>query len=279
MKKTFSNRIISTPSSFAKEHYLYVQETGSLQSTEPHISKRDNLSSLLFFIVVDGSGILTYHERKYTIQRGDCIFINCMDEYSHESSPDDPWVLSWVHFYGTNAPHLYKHYEEHEGLFLFHPSDFSTFHTLLTNLYAEQAEKSTFYEQKCHKYLTDIITACYFESATMRNQKNTSISEKILSIRKYMDEHFSENIDLDFLASHFFISKFHLSREFKKVTGLTVGNYLNSRRINEAKQLLRFTKEPIGSIAVSCGIPDVNYFTKVFTKYESMTPSAYRKRW
>ena len=84
---------------------------------------------------------------------------------------------------------------------------------------------------------------------------------------------------MDFLSSHFFVSKFHLSREFKKATGLTVGNYLNSRRINKAKELLRFTKEPIGTIAVSCGIPDVNYFTKVFVKYESMTPSAYRKRW
>ena len=279
MKKQFSNRIISTPSSFAKEHYLYVQETGSLQSIEPHISKRDNLSSLLFFVVTQGSGSLTYQGKKHSIHTGDCIFINCLDEYSHESSLHDPWVLSWVHFYGTEAIHIYKHYEENEGLFLFHPSDSSSFINILKNLFTEQSEKSKFYEQKCHKYLTDIVTACYFESAATKNQKNATISEKILAIRAYLDDHFAENIDLDFLASHFFISKFHLSREFKKATGLTLGNYLNSRRINEAKQLLRFTKEPIGSIAVTCGIPDVNYFTKVFTKYESMTPSAYRKRW
>ena len=279
MKTLHSNRIISTPSSHAKEHYLYVQETGSLQSIEPHVSKRDNLSSLLFFVVMKGSGTLTYRGKRHSIGMGDCIFINCLEEYSHESSKDDPWELSWVHFYGKDAIAIYQHYEEQNGYFLFHPTDISSFLLALKNLFSEQLEKQTFYEQKCHKYLTDIVTACYLESASAQNEKTDSISEKLLAIRTYLDEHFAEDIDLDFLSSHFFVSKFHLSREFKKATGLTVGNYLNSRRINRAKELLRFTKEPIGTIAVSCGIPDVNYFTKVFVKYESMTPSAYRKRW
>lgn len=279
MKTIYSNRIITTPSSHAKEHYLYVQETGSLQSIEPHVSRRDNLSSLLFFTVMRGSGTLTYRGKLFPIRMGDCIFINCLEEYAHESSKDDPWELSWVHFYGKEAATLYQHYEEQEGQFLFHPTDISVFLSALKSLFQEQSEKQTFFEQKCHKYLTDIVTACYLESASIQEGKADSTSEKILAIRSYLDEHFAEDIDLDFLSSHFFISKFHLSREFKKVTGLTVGNYLNSRRINEAKQLLRFTKEPIGSIAVSCGIPDVNYFTKVFAKYESMTPSAYRKKW
>ena len=59
---------------------------------------------------------------------------------------------------------------------------------------------------------------------------------------------FDFEVDLDFLSSHFFVSKFHLSREFKKATGLTVGNYLNSRRINKAKERLAFelTKEVHG---------------------------------
>ena len=45
MAKSKSNRIIPTPSHYAKEHYLYVQEVGTLQSLEPHISKRQNLNS------------------------------------------------------------------------------------------------------------------------------------------------------------------------------------------------------------------------------------------
>ena len=279
MKNHYSNRIIATPSAYAREHYLYVQETGSLQSSEPHISRRNNLDSLLFFIVTAGSGILTYHGRKHTIQTGDCIFINCLEEYSHESSQDDPWELSWVHFYGREAAEFYHHYQEQGGQFLFHPSDASVFLHALQYLFQEQLSKNAFFELKCHKNLTDIITACYLAVSAIQETKPDSTYEKILSIRSYLDENFAENIDLDSLSSRFFISKFHLSREFKKIIGVTVGNYLNSHRINQAKQLLRFTKDPISAIAVSCGIPDVNYFTKVFVKYEDMTPSRYRKKW
>lgn len=274
-----SNRIITTPSSYARDHYLYVQETGSLQSIEPHISRRDNLASLLFFIVMKGSGTLTYRGKKQTINTGDCIFINCLEEYSHESSQNDPWELSWVHFYGKEAAEIYRHYQEQGGHYLFHPSDASPLIHALKNLFDEQDTKGTFFELKCHKNLTDIVTACYLESASIQEEKSDSTYGKILSIRSYLDEHFADDIDLDMLSRRFFISKFHLSREFKKITGITLGNYLNGRRINEAKRLLRFTQEPIGAIAAACGIPDVNYFTKVFSKYEAMTPSAYRKKW
>jgi len=274
-----SNRIIATPSAYARDHYLYVQETGSLQSIEPHISRRDNLASLLFFIVMKGSGTLTYLGKKQTITMGDCIFINCLEEYAHESSQNDPWELSWVHFYGKEAAEIYRHYLEQGGRFLFHPPDASQFVYALKNLFDAQETKDTFFELKCHKNLTDIVTTCYLESAYIQEEKSDSTYSKILSIRSYLDEHFAEDIDLDDLSAQFFVSKFHLSREFKKVTGITVGNYLNSRRINEAKRLLRFTKEPIKVIASACGIPDINYFSKVFAKYESMTPSAYRKKW
>lgn len=279
MSEHLSNRIITTPSSYARNHYLYVQETGSLQSIEPHVSRRDNLASLLFFVVMSGSGTLTCHGRKYLIKTGDCIFINCLEEYSHESSKEDPWELSWVHFYGKDASEIYGHYLEQGGQFLFHPVDIAPFLNALENLFEEQSVKGSCYEQKCHKYLTDIVTACYLESGSYQETSAYGIYEKVCSVRTFLDEHFSENITLDMLSARFFISKFHLSREFKKLTGVTIGNYLNGRRINEAKRLLRFSKEPIGSIAASCGIPDMNYFTKVFTKYESMTPTAYRKSW
>ena len=45
MSVSNSSRILATPTSFAKNNFLYVQEVGSLQSVSPHISRRDNLES------------------------------------------------------------------------------------------------------------------------------------------------------------------------------------------------------------------------------------------
>ena len=83
MQKTKSARVIATPSVFAKKTLLFVQETGSLESLEPHISRRKNLNSLLFFVVTKGKGILSYQDKKYEIKAGDCIFLNCKNEYYH----------------------------------------------------------------------------------------------------------------------------------------------------------------------------------------------------
>ena len=81
-----SSRILYTPSEFARTNLFYLQEAGSLQARKPHISKRQNLMSYLFFYLTDGSGILNYDGKEYTLNQGDCVFINCQTPYFHQSS-------------------------------------------------------------------------------------------------------------------------------------------------------------------------------------------------
>ena len=81
------------------------------------------------------------------------------------------------------------------------------------------------------------------------------------------------------IADEFFISKYHMSREFKKAYGITIANYIIAKRITHAKELLRFTYMQIEEIGRICGIEDSSYFNKVFSKFEGMTASEYRVRW
>ncbi len=107
---TYSNRILPTVSSFAKEHYLYVQEIGTLKSLIPHTSRRENLNSLLFFIVLEGEGSITCEGSIYPLHTGDCVWLDCSRPYSHESSAELSWSLMWVHFWGKEASALYENY-------------------------------------------------------------------------------------------------------------------------------------------------------------------------
>ena len=54
MGKSLSDRVLATPSAYARQHYLYVQEIGTLTSMEPHISSRENISSYLYLTVIQG---------------------------------------------------------------------------------------------------------------------------------------------------------------------------------------------------------------------------------
>ena len=81
-----SDRILYTPSNFARTSLLYLQEIGSLQVHKPHSTGRSNLSSYLFFTVTDGEGELICEGRTYSLRTGDCVFIDCRKQYAHSSS-------------------------------------------------------------------------------------------------------------------------------------------------------------------------------------------------
>lgn len=276
--KSQSNRILVTPSSYARKNYLYVQEVGTLHSVEPHISKRQNLNSFLFIAVIGGSGTITFGGERIYVTAGTCVWIDCSHSYSHESSADDPWTLMWVHFYGVSASSFYTAYKEGENPFIFSPSSIVPFTEALHMLYQAHDTKASLCELISHKCLTDIILLCFTEN-NRRNQGAATISEKLQLIRSYMEEHYMEKINLDFLADMFYISKYHLSREYKKTFGITLGNDLSAKRISHAKSLLRFSGDSIEQIALDCGFQSAGYFTKVFHRAENMTPLEYRKKW
>ena len=95
----------------------------------------------------------------------------------------------------------------------------------------------------------------------------------------YLDENYAQKINLEDLSSRFFISKFHLSREYKKIYGTTIGNELTLRRISHAKTMLRFSADSVETIALGCGFQEAGYFIKVFKRAEGMTPLEYRRKW
>ena len=75
------------------------------------------------------------------------------------------------------------------------------------------------------------------------------------------------------------INKFYLSKIFKETYGTTINNYLISKRITRAKQLLHFTDMTVDEIGVAVGMADANYFSRMFRKVEGISPREYRKQW
>ena len=275
MAKSSSNRILVTPSSYAKAHYLYVQEVGSLKSLEPHISSRKNLNSYLFFVVVNGHGTLTYQNETISLSAGDCVWIDCHLPYAHESSESDPWSLTWVHFDGNDAAHFYQSYVEQELPFRFHPGNILPFVETINTLYESCRSQDFLSELKNNRSLTDLITMIYEQ----QERPETSTSGKLAQIRAYIDNHYAQKLSLDSLSEQFFISKYHLSREYHHAYGTTISNDITNRRISHAKSSLRFSDDPIEQIAESCGFQDGAYFINVFKKAEGITPLQYRKKW
>lgn len=96
-------------------------------------------------------------------------------------------------------------------------------------------------------------------------------AENILSVNYY------KKISLKQLADDLSVSPSLLSHSFKKITGMSVMNYLLACRIAEAKSQLIKTDMPIGQIAEQCGFSDFSNFSRIFKKMTGYTPSQYLK--
>lgn len=276
---TSSERVIVTPTKFAQSSCLYVQEVGRLKSLKPHISERESLDSYLFLIVLSGEGSVNCRGETHRMSFGNCALIDCRQKYYHISSAERPWELMWVHFNGNKASSLYEQFIRINPKGVFRSSNVHNYKRPLEEMLRLNREHDNLTEIMSNKYLTDIITQCCLDSEYDAEEPDDSLKRKLPEIREYLNENYTRKILLEELAEEFYVSKFHLSREFKNEYDITVGNYLLNLRIGRAKELLRFTSMPIEEIAAECGINDTGYFTKIFRKSEGMTALQYRHKW
>ena len=110
-------------------------------------------------------------------------------------------------------------------------------------------------------------------------KKNRSVLNKVHFSIQYINEHFSDDISLTFLAQKAGISEQYYCRIFKTLTETNPTNYINSLRISQACELFTLESErKIENIAVECGFHNISYFNKIFKQRTGMTPSAYKKK-
>ncbi len=110
-----------------------------------------------------------------------------------------------------------------------------------------------------------------------REKYSSSDKTDALRALNYINEHYSEPLTLDTMASHFHMNSSYFSSYFKKNTGKNFKEYLISVRLQHALQLLVSTDMHNYEIADAVGFNDIRSFTDQFQKAYSKTPQAYRK--
>lgn len=91
-----------------------------------------------------------------------------------------------------------------------------------------------------------------------------------------IDADMSADISLNSVAKSLGVSAGYLSTAFKKATGQTMSEYVRDKRIKYAAYLLETTHLQIQTVALHCGILDVQYFSKLFKEQMKQTPTQYR---
>lgn len=102
-------------------------------------------------------------------------------------------------------------------------------------------------------------------------------SRECVLVRRYIDNHFKENLNLDQLAALAHINKYYLAHAFKREYGVSPINYLIFRRIQESKYLLGDTNHSLSQISHMLGFSSPSYFSQSFRRMEGVSPMEYRR--
>ncbi len=102
--------------------------------------------------------------------------------------------------------------------------------------------------------------------------------ELITAIDDHISKNISESLQIKELYTRFGISKNKLYLLWRDRFGITIGEYILKRRMKLARDMLLNSDRKISEICIDVGIPDYNYFTKVFKKFYGMAPREYRKK-
>ena len=110
----------------------------------------------------------------------------------------------------------------------------------------------------------------------VRKHSMKSYSPLIQKTIIFIESDLSANLTLSSLSAAHNVSPSYLCTLFKKETGKTVTQYIQEKRIKHASHLLGTTRLQIQTIALHCGIMDIQYFSKLFKKHTGKTPKEYR---
>lgn len=100
---------------------------------------------------------------------------------------------------------------------------------------------------------------------------NSSSNEKILAVLDYLNQHLTEDLNIDHLAEQFFLSRYYLMHTFREETGYTIGNYLTTKRLQLARELIR-NGTPITEACYECGFKNYSTFSRAYKKSFGTSP-------
>lgn len=123
----------------------------------------------------------------------------------------------------------------------------------------------------------EIVHACVSE-VRLAGIISSANQDEWQHLGSYLDTHYGTDINVESLCRELSIGKTRLYHLCKTKEGKTVLQMLNERRMEAAKELLSTTQYSIQMISETVGIPDFNYFSKVFKRYTGLTPSLYRRQ-
>ena len=160
-----------------------------------------------------------------------------------------------------------------EFRFVVHPAD-GTGGAQLAVLEAAEREEAFGRELLAQSLLFQFLIGLNRAMAgnTLQYAKPAAYDRKIESILRYLSEHLTEPVSIDDLAARFFVSKYHMMRQFRAQTGYTIHGYLTGKRLMRARAMIA-AGTPVLQASEESGFGDYSAFLRAYRKQFGAAPN------
>ena len=266
---------------FPPENYVLVNNCGMKKILERDytiLRSRGRKDYYLLYVAL-GWLEIEYNGEMVKVERGTCVVI--LPEtpqrisFCVEGSP----TIFYVHFTGAAIDEL-ADFMGLESITVRKIYDCAAFEILFNRLVKNFLPlkaingRRPIYVPKVNGLLLQLLD--YLSSGKL--EKGKPDQDAITAALLYINEHFREEANMEKYAEIAHLSLGRFSHLFTKKTGMSPLKYVLSLRIEEAKELLMYSSMSISEVAVSIGIAEPSYFSRIFRKYVGLSPTEYRNQ-
>lgn len=254
-------------------HYGY-EQTDALKeevtSVEYHTFRLHFIVSGSVFYRCDGTETL--------LEENTCYLLSPLTESSYKTNPDDPAVIYWASFSGLDAPSLAElmGFSKTNGYLIFGTTYRNKILAPLKDSFKPIPEEILFVVMQ-KNFLQIAETLIKFNSIQNggAHYRNAYVEQTV----KYIEENYhNPSLSINDVSEFISVHKNYLSSLFKRIMGLTFTQYVTQKRMEQAVVLLKNSDYSVAAIAEMLGYSDQLYFSKLFRKYNNMSPLQYRKK-
>ncbi len=226
-----------------------------------------------FFYITNGTGKFSVESDIIDVKTNDLIILNPTIVHTEISNPSKPLEYIVLGVEGIQFE------TENKGCILLNSSAYKSDLYLYFNTLAHEMKRDLPYRDFLCQNLLNIIFTIILRNDVFKVSIVTGprLTRECRIAKKYIEEHYSENLTVEILSSLVHLNKYYFIHNFTKQFGTSPINYLIMRRIDESKHLLVNTNYSLSSISQAVGFSSPSYFSQVFKKTTKISPQEYRK--
>ena len=240
------------------------------------------------FFFLSGNVIYTIEGKSYKLRPGDILLTNSSDIHRPDIQEGKPYerIVIWLaddffmmlkDFYGEDLSACFSDAASKDYRLIRPDSqNITRLKTLCTQIAKAKHSLEPGSAALASAYLTEFlvqVSRAYYETPDSVKYDVTE-NEKINQIVLFINENLAGDLSLSNLETHFYMSKYYLSRQFKQFTGLSLYQYIFKKRLIAARNLLRCCTSAMHAYLQS-GFNDYSNFLKAFKREFGKNPSHY----